>query len=255
MFKKLFLLSIVMMFGLSTTRVSAEDEPKLGVWADMTYVSKYIYRGVDFYGDNGAWQPSVYFDLFQTGFNFGIWASIPDEQGDEEWTELDINPSYCFNMFQGEDYQANVTLEYWYFGYPKSNHFNEDQSAQLKVKMPNLIKIGDIKVIPMYFYCQKWPVSSGLPYQVAGYFHQLRLTTIVPISEKQTLDFMAETVYRGNVWGLGNGISHVQLSLSSSFDMGNGFCLTPGINYQYSMMESVNTEDELWTSLSLSKSF
>ena len=264
--KKLILLIIVMAgmtFFLSPAKAQEESpelksSPKLGIWADMTYVSEYIYRGVDFYGDKGAWQPSIYFDLFETGFSFGIWGSKPDRSGNEKWTELDFNPGYSFQMFKDEAYQSNVTLEYWYFGYPKNSHkrANEDQMGQVKVKWPNLFKIGDIKIIPMYFYAQKSPVASGLGYQVAGYFHELRVTTIFPIADTgHTLDIAADTVYRGNVWGLGNCISHLQLSAASSFDIGNGFTLTPGLFYQFSMKDSVNPEDEFWTQISLSKSF
>ncbi len=254
----LFALVLSLLTIITPALQAQEEDAKLGIWADLTYVTKYMYRGVDFYGDKGAYQPSVYFDLFNTGFSVGLWASKPDRSGNEKWTELDYNASYTFPMFKDEAYQSNVTLDYWYFGYPKNNHkrFNEDQIAQVKVKWPNLIKIGDIKVVPMYFYAKKWPTASGLGYQVAGYFHELKVTTMIPIPDtKQTLDICTDTVYRGNVWGLGNCISHVQMSASSSFDLGDGLYFTPGLYYQFSMKDSVDPEDECWAQFSLSKSF
>ncbi|MBN2063530.1 MAG: hypothetical protein JW745_01925 [Sedimentisphaerales bacterium] len=243
-----------------------EDTATLGIWADVSYVSKYIYRGVDFQNDNAAWQPSIYFDLFQTGFSLGVWASLPEDSVNEGATELDFNPSYTFSIFDDEAYKSVITLDYWYFTYPRVKggwHENEDQNAQLIVKMPKLLQFGDIKVVPMYFYCTKWPTYSNLAgdygvddYNVSGYFHVLRLNTMMPIPDtEKTLTFQAETVYRGDVYGRGYGFSHVQLSASTGFDMGNGFVLTPGIYHQISIMDSVNTEDEWWTQLSLSKSF
>jgi len=47
----------------------------LGVTLDATWVSKYIWRGFDRLDDKAAFQPSVMLDLFNTGFNVGVWGS------------------------------------------------------------------------------------------------------------------------------------------------------------------------------------
>jgi len=47
----------------------------LGVTVDATWVSKYIWRGFDVLDDKAAFQPSIDFDLWDTGFHFTIWTS------------------------------------------------------------------------------------------------------------------------------------------------------------------------------------
>lgn len=78
--KKLLILIIaVMLYNNISVAVADAGENKLGISMDESWVSKYIWRGQDIYDDHAAFQPSIDFDLFGTGFfpTFGHSANTP----------------------------------------------------------------------------------------------------------------------------------------------------------------------------------
>ncbi|UCF14141.1 MAG: hypothetical protein JSW59_12075, partial [Phycisphaerales bacterium] len=62
---KSVLAGIVLLFVVGGL-VHAQEGELHGV-VDLTYQSKYLWRGIDVYGDKSAFQPSVMLDLFGTG--------------------------------------------------------------------------------------------------------------------------------------------------------------------------------------------
>ena len=75
--KKITMVVIVAVqyFSISTALAGAEDEG-LGISFDATWVSKYIWRGQDVYDDHAAFQPSINFDLYGTGFSANVWTTF-----------------------------------------------------------------------------------------------------------------------------------------------------------------------------------
>ncbi|MCH7557953.1 MAG: hypothetical protein IIB56_10910, partial [Planctomycetes bacterium] len=62
------LLSVVMLLvGVSICVAQEAVDAKLGVDVDVTWVSKYLWRGYDLLDDKAAFQPSVNVDLYGTG--------------------------------------------------------------------------------------------------------------------------------------------------------------------------------------------
>ena len=54
-------------WGPSAWGQEAEERSGLGVTADVTWVSKYVWRGYDLFDDHAAFQPSVDADLLGRG--------------------------------------------------------------------------------------------------------------------------------------------------------------------------------------------
>jgi hypothetical protein len=50
---------------------------------DVTYTSKYMWRGFNVYGSHGAIQPSVDFAL-ENGFSANVWMSMPVGSGEND---------------------------------------------------------------------------------------------------------------------------------------------------------------------------
>ena len=72
--KKRILASMLVLLAVSGMAGALENE--LHGTVDMTYVSRYIWRGYDAYApDHSAFQPSVDLDLFGTGFGANVWMS------------------------------------------------------------------------------------------------------------------------------------------------------------------------------------
>ena len=62
MSKQGILLAALVLFGV--VGLAQSQEQPLGVTADATWVSKYLWYGVDLLDDKAAFQPSVDVDLF-----------------------------------------------------------------------------------------------------------------------------------------------------------------------------------------------
>lgn len=250
----------LLLCSVGLTGVAGAGEPgQLGVDLDATYVSKYIWRGYDLYNDRGAFQPSVNADLFGTGFSANIWSSIPVGSGNEDLTELDYTLTYAFRMFDDKVYALDIFVNYIYFDYINLNHMADCHELGVGAAMPNLIRVGEIALIPSYYMGKLWPNSSGVD-NVAGGFHVLGLSFDLPVSnpvaasDTLILSFAADITYNDGALAADHDWSHSTLGVSTSISFGPA-TLTPFVNYQISMDDSVNRENELWSGMSLTFSF
>ncbi len=239
----------------------AEEVGKLAVDLDATYVSKYIWRGYDLFDDHAAFQPSGNIDLFGTGFSLNVWGAIPMGTGSNGhgdginvWQEYDYTAAYGFSVFEDEVYALDFGANYIYFHFPKLNHMADTQEIGVSVAMPNLLKIGDSALVPSYYVGKLWPTSSGAG-DVAGGYHTFALSYDLAIPETDySLSLFTDINYNDGLFGSDNDWSHATFGVSTSMDVGP-VSVTPFLNYQLSMDDSVNDDDELYGGVSVSFSF
>jgi len=259
--------------GLLGSPAQAEDTPadtlapitqetsSLAINASTSYVSKYIWRGYDLFDDHAALQPSVTMDLFQTGFGVNVWGSIPmgtgsnhDSGGINSLQEYDYTLSYGTTLFEEEKYAVALGANYIYYDLIKLNHMADTQELGMSVSLPNLLIIGENALIPRYYYGQLWPTSSGCP-DVAGAYHSLGLSYDLAIpNTKQRLTFASDMNYNDGLFTSDHDWSHATLGVSTGFEV-SAFTITPFLNYQVSMDDSVNPDDELFGGVTVSVSF
>ena len=75
---------------------------------------------------------------------------------------------------------------------------------------------------------------------------------------EQVLHLSCDMVYNDGTGGgtaLDHDWSHAVFGLSTGFDLGNNLTFAPGVYYQSSWEDSVNTSDEYWVSLGMSYAF
>ena len=93
---------ILIVSGNVSWSQEAEESQSLGVTADMTLVTKYLWYGYDLFDDHGAYQPSINWDIFDTGFSVNVWGSFPFGSGNEVFKELDYSVAYGTTFFEEE---------------------------------------------------------------------------------------------------------------------------------------------------------
>jgi len=264
------LLATALMFSSITCVLRAEEEqatkeeedtPKLGIDLDATYASKYIWYGYDPFDDHAAFQPSVNFDLFGTGFSLNVWGSIPlgtgsNGHGDgiNVWQEYDYTLAYGTTFFEDELYALDFGVNYIYYHFPKLNHMIDTQEIGVSVAFPSLLKIGDSALVPSYYIGKLWPTSTGAG-EVAGGYHSFALSYDLAIPDTDyVISLFSDINYNDGLFGADHDFSHATFGVSTSVDCGP-VSVTPFLNYQLSMDDSVNPEDELYGGLSVSYSF
>ena len=240
----------------TSTTTSTEAPPKLGFTLDTTYVSRYVWRGLDLFDDHAALQPSLDVDLFGTGFGINIWGSIPTGTGSNghsnginRWTEVDYTAYYGLSLFEEDPYAIDLTVNYIYYNYPKQGQGNHADTQELGalVEFPNLIPICDSKLVPSYYVGKLWPDEGGTP-NVSGWVHlfgltyELNLPGLIPGTKEQIVELTGDITYNDGMFGVDHDWSHATFGIATPVSICS-MTLTPFVKYQITMDDSIDTAD------------
>jgi hypothetical protein len=273
--KGILLIAVIL---LSTAGLVQAQE--LSGTADFTYLSSYIWRGFDYYADDhSAIQPSITLDLYGTGFGVKVGLTRAIHSGFENAERVDLTLFYGNSIFESEAYATNYTTGWVYYGFPDeprsgSKTHPSAQAADMQelfaaLSWPNICPAG---VVPSYTVILMWPSEGDSAARentgwahVFGLGYDLAVPGLLPETAEQILHFSAAIVYNdgmapGVVIGPASGTvdhdwSHAVFGVSTDFDLGSNLTFTPAVYYQSSWEDTVNTEDEYWTTLNLSYAF
>jgi len=274
--KKWILVSVVVLLA-TTSMLQAQEpaqEPELHGAIDMTFTSKYVWRGFDVYDDHATIHPTVDLDLFGTGFGINLSGHRAGSGGYELNERWDYTLYYQNQLFSGDLYATNYRLGYVYYNYPdRTSHTTSSidlQEIHTVLSWPNLLQVEGL--VPTYCLVKLWPSNSGTPIGASsptrgtssGLAHIFMLDYGLPVTcpltgEIRTLNLHSEFIYNDGVSPTGSNVdqdwSNAVFSVSTTFDLSNNLSFTPGVYYQSSWDDSVNTEDEYWVSLGMKYKF
>jgi hypothetical protein len=225
---------------------------------DLTYQSRYVWRGFDVYADKSAVQLGLDVDLFDTGFGLTILGHRANSSGFENAERWDYNLYYQNMLFGDQTYAMMYRLGWMYYNYPDLSQSDADlQELHAILSLPKLCPAG---VVPTYVLVKLWPNSSGSlvakKFDLAtgqpsagtasGWAHifmldyPLKTTGILPDTPEQVFNFHAEAVYNDGVGPAGQNVDH---------DWSNAV-------FGVSTDSSVNDDkDETWVTLSMTYKF
>lgn len=248
---------------------SAIEQNKLGIELDLTVVSKYLWHGFAVFGDQPALQPSVNFDFYDTGLSLEIWGTFADSEKVETYQEFNYTLAYDYHAFQDADYATDIRLGFIFYDFKQWGIDKHEIGA--KFTWPNLCSAG---IVPSYYFARMWPRdnyndgpdNNYLQGDAAGFIHVLSLAYDLSVpglindTDEQILKLFTDITYNdgyGAPYGeptAEHDWSHATFGISTDFAIGQ-LKLTPMVNYQLSMDDSVNEDDELVSGLSLSYRF
>jgi hypothetical protein len=266
--KKEFLLVLVILLGAASSSFAqqAADNDIHGN-VGLTFDTLYVWRGILVYGADTAIHPFVDLDLMGSGLHLEVIGHRANASGHEEAERWDYSLYYAGAMDMDQPCATMYKVGYRYFNYPDlSSHralrnFDDIGSVDLQefyagVAFPKLLGVPGL--VPGYVIVKGWPSNSGTLVGSAnpnggtysGWAHVLMLdyalpmTNVAPEIPEQVLNFHLETVYNDGVDPRPGGgytesdWTHVMLSVSTDFDLGNEITLTPGLNYQITMEDN-----------------
>ena len=268
--KEGILLAAVVLFSLAGFAQAQEGELHGAV--DVTYLSKYVWRGFDIYGDKSAVQPSIDIDLYGTGFGvsaMGHRANSGKYENGERW---DYTLYYGTSLYEGETYATQCRLGWVYYNYPDMGQEDMDlQEIHTILSWPNICPSG---VVPSYVLVKLWPSSSSslvgsksaLGGTASGFAHIFMLDYgmtvqgLLPDIPEQTLHLHSELIFNDGVGPNGANVDHdwsnAVFGISTNFELSEDIVLTPGVYHQMTMDSSVNGDkDETWLGLSMTYKF
>ena len=260
--KKVILLTAVILLS-ATTFAQAQDGELTGT-VDVTYMSQYIWRGYNLYGNQSTIQPSIDLDLYGTGLGLNVIWKRANTSGLEVDEELDFTLSYSNTLYEYETYATDYTVGWMYYNFPDGPWAPQGPCIDLQefyatLSWPEICPEG---VVPSYTVIKMWnneeysPVNAYSGFlHVLGLGYDLPVEGLLPDTPEQILHLSATMVYNDGVLFADHDWSHAVLGVTTDFDLGNDCTFTPGVYYQSSWEDSVNPSDEFWCSLGVSYAF
>lgn len=274
---KVLLAAVVLM--VATVPVQAQGELHGAV--DVTFQTKYIWRGFDVYDDTSGTQPSVTLDLFDTGFGLSVMGHRANSSGYENAERWDYTLFYKNALFDGESYATQYMLGWVYYNYPDLRAKWADlQEIHAVLSWPKILPVEGL--VPTYVLVKLWPsssnswVSSNLDLSTkpptasagtaSGFAHIFMLDYALPIEgflpdvPEQVLRLHSEFVYNDGVGPAGQDVdsdwSNAVFGIATDFELAENVTLTPGVYHQITMDRSVNDDkDETWFTLGMKYEF
>jgi len=274
----------LMLLVIGSMAYAQAPPAELHGYFDLTYSSKYVWRGFDIYDDKSAIHPSVDLSYGPFGINVtGHRANSGEFENGERW---DYNLYYVGGLNMDQPYALQYRFGWVYYNYPdqptEGSPAPGTQNAALYelhgiFSFPKICPGG---VVPTYVLVKLWPADSGsysgarttTPYvraldgTASGWAHifmlDYALTTggLLPETPEQVWNLHAEAVYNDGVGPAGQRVDHdwtnAVFGISTDFDLAENITLTPGVYHQITMDDSVNDDkDETWASVGIRYKF
>jgi hypothetical protein len=268
--KKLLILAVLAMTHVTVFAQSDSGEFNAGLTGsiDLTYQTRYIWRGFDVYPDDDpAMQLTANFDFFDTGFGMNVVGHGATGSGHKDGERWDYNLYYGNVLLPEDVLQTNYRVGFVRYNYPTlpQKHMDLNELHAI-ISMPNVTQVKGL--VPSYAAIKMYPAFSaqtGVNGNASGWMHVAMLDYtfavpgVTPDVPEQVFKLHSEILYNGGVSPYNTTVdpdwSHAAFGISTDVGLGYGFTLTPGVYYQHTFEETVNTENEAWATIGLRYAF
>lgn len=266
--KKLLVGMIVLLSVVAYVNAQTATQPAIeGVTTtvDVTYVTKYMWRGFNIYGSHGAIQPSVDF-AHESGLSANVWMSYPVGSGENDrgtsinsdLTEYNYTLAYADSILD-DCFQTNYKIGWRYYDYIKTSTKDFDmQELFVEAAMPNLVGNG---LTPRFGVYQMWNSRTGGANSGAAgtiYVMGFGYDFVLEQAPELPMNFAWDLVYNDGTGAstVDHDWSHMVFGLSTAMDLpGTTGKIVPAVYWQNSFDDSVHRKDELWAGLSFAMQF
>jgi len=252
---------------LMAAAVPVRAQGELHGAGDVTYQSKYLWRGIDVYGDKSAIQPSVILDLYGTGLGISVEGHRANTSGYEAGERWDYTLFYKNALFGDESYATQYMLGWRYFNFPDmSSQAFDLQEIHAVLSWPEILPVEGL--VPTYVLVKLWPAEGGSTVggNASGFAHIFMLDYGLPIEgllpdvPEQVLRLHSEFVFNDGVDPRGIGVDHdwtnAVFGIATDFELAENLTLTPAVYHQVTMDRSINPDkDETWVTLGMKYEF
>ena len=249
---------LISMIWLSTVSAAQAEEPKLGVNFDLTYMSKYMTKGSEGYGQQGGLFKTIDLDFWGTGFGAAVKHRNATSSGYVDKQRFDYKVYYGSRLFEDRPYETKYKISWQYEHYPglARNKANTTQEWNFVFSWPKILPGG---LVPKYAACYEYPSGSGYRrHDVAGWVHRFGLGYDVKVPElHKPLHLSMDVSYRDGLGGddKDHDWSHATFGVSTKFGITDNLAFVPGVYHQISMDDSVCKRDVTYCTLSMRYKF
>ena len=226
----------------------AETQPaekKLSFTYDITYMSKYMTKGFESYGQQGGLFNSIDVDLYGTGFGINVTHRNAIGSGYVDKQRFDYTPYYKTKLFEGTPFAMNTDISMTYKHY---YGLARDKSKTLyewifAFSWPNIMPGG---LYPYYIVHYEYPALSGLKYNITGWLHRFGLGYDLKVNElPNPLQLTSEVAYTDGIEGAAHDWSYATFGIATKFNITKNLTFAPGIYEQITMDDSVSKRHDI----------
>lgn len=212
--KKSTLILAALLTGAS---LPAAEGSAPAITADATYVSRYVFRGIEL--AEGAFQPSV--KMTVGDFYIGVWSSLPTDNGYEH--ELDYYAGYGFKLSDAWSLDLGATV----YHYPGVDTPGVDEST-----FEGYIGLnGSIESVTLAFYAYEDFTLDVTTFQgTVGYS--------IPMNEKVSMNLSANLGHASP--NFGDGYTYYGLGAQLPYKISDAATVTIGVNYASHDLDGVD---------------
>lgn len=209
--------------------IPATSRAELETSGNITYVSKYIWRGWDLApNEEPALQGGISV-AHPVGLALDIWGSYAFD-GDPALDEFDYTLGYSFAMNDFIDASLGMT----YYTFPSASH-SESAEVYLGLSFPKAA-LG-----PAFTVYHDWEDGDGTYYLLEfGHDFIIDQTGAAP-----PLSLYLAAGYNDEQWGTTSGFSDIDIGLSMTFTAGT-VDITPSLTYVIVPEDTINPDNQLW---------
>jgi len=247
--KKIILLTA--MFLLSVVATAQAEEGQLGVTLDLQYRSKWLSKGKYGYGTQGAIFKITDLNFYDSGFGVKVTHRNATASGYVDKQRFDYRPYYKSVLFEDESYATNYNISAGYEHYPglARNRSNTTWEWIFAFSWPNIIQQ---RIVPQYIAHYEYAAGSNYTKSPSGgdmpsgWVHRFILGYDVEMTELPVpLHLSSELAYTDGLGGAAHDWSYAVFGASTIIEIADNLSFVPGIYYQISMEDSVNTDKDL----------
>jgi hypothetical protein len=231
---------------LLITGIAVAEPGELGVALDLSYWSKWLSKGGEGYGQQGAFFETVDVDLYGTGFGVKVTHRSSISSGYVDKQRFDYRPYFKNQAFKDEphamNYSVGVGYEH-YYGLSRTSA-NTTQEWIGAFSWPNLFPNGPV---PRYIVHYESPVDGGNANRhVAGWVHRFGLDYDLnsPV-EELPLRLSTEIAYTDGLGGAAHDWSFANVGISSRIHINDNLAFVPAVFHQITMDNSISRKKDI----------
>lgn len=222
------------------------EEQKIGVTLDITYMSKFISKGRESYGQQGGVFSTIDLDLWDSGFGVWVRRRDPVSSGYVNKARYDYTFYYGDTAFESTKYTMKYKLGWTYKNYfDNARNVRNTQELWYKVKWPEILPWS---FVPSFLGYYETLAGSGYNNRdTAGCHYSFGLERKLEFSDLPPLTASAFLDYKD---GLGGGSidhdwSHSTFGLSTDISISKNLSFVPALYYQVTMDKSVSSRKDI----------
>lgn len=229
--KKTAFILAALLSGASLSADESAPASSYSVTADFSYVTKYVFRGVEL--AEGAFQPSL--KLTTGDFYIGIWSSMPADRGYE--LEIDYYAGYGFALSDNVSLDVGATV----YHYPGLDVPGADKSTLEAYAGIN----GSVEGVSLGLY-----LYNDFDLDVVTVQGNLGYT--IPINETVSMNLAASLGHANP--DAGSGYTYYSFGAQFPYKLSDAATLTLGVNWASHDLDGVD-DNHAWANIGFNYTF